>query len=443
METKQKITEKISQSITLKAFVIGFLSLLLLIPGFLVQDLIRERQQRSDETILKINDKWSQAQTLTGPVLVVPYTVYTTDNNKKQVQVKHNLYLAPEQLNYDVKLFPEVRHFSIYKTILYNSDIKITGNFPAINLNGADIAQVHWDETYIRLGLSDLRGVSSSIDFEMNGKHMTAGTGNAYQDAIGNSIIIWPDGKSISEGNNLKFNCTMKLKGSSNINFVPMGKTTQVKVSGAWQAPGFTGSFSPDYQIDKNGFAAQWTVLHFNRAIPERWIDNTASAFVDTEFGVNLVDTIDHYQQNMRSAKYAILFIGLTFLLFFFVELITRKRIHPVQYLLVGLALILFYSLLLSLSEQIGFGWAYISASVAIIALITSYSHSIFKNRIPTAILGLLLTLLYIFLYVVLQLENVALLIGSIGLFVILAIIMYFSKRITWYKPTEDEATQE
>ena len=165
------------------------------------------------------------------------------------------------------------------------------------------------------------------------------------------------------------------------------------------------------------------------------WTDGQTYSFEDSSFGVNLVDPVNHYQQNMRSAKYAIMFIALTFVVFFFVEILTGKRIHPIQYLLVGLALILFYSLLLSISEQINFGIAYLIASIATIGLITAYTYSIFRNRIQTGALTGMLCLLYIFLYVVLQLEDVALLIGSIGLFVILGTIMYFSRKINWYKP--------
>ena len=173
------------------------------------------------------------------------------------------------------------------------------------------------------------------------------------------------------------------------------------------------------------------------------WIDGQANSFDDASFGVNLVDPVNHYQQNMRSAKYAIMFIALTFVVFFFVEILTKKRIHPIQYLLVGLALILFYSLLLSISEQINFGIAYLIASLATIGLITAYAHSIFKNKVQTGALTGMLALLYIFLYVILQLEDVALLIGSIGLFIILGVIMFFSRKINWYKEEETEENSQ
>ena len=171
-------------------------------------------------------------------------------------------------------------------------------------------------------------------------------------------------------------------------------------------------------------------------------IDNQVDTFDDASFGVNLIDPVNHYQQNMRSAKYAIMFIALTFVVFFFVEILTKKRIHPIQYLLVGIALILFYSLLLSISEQINFGIAYLIASIATIGLITVYTYSIFKNKIQTGGLAAMLCMLYIFLYVVLQLEDIALLIGSVGLFIILGIIMFFSRKINWYRQEETDDQQ-
>ena len=239
-----------------------------------------------------------------------------------------------------------------------------------------------------------------------------------------------PDGKN-------EFNFKLTLNGSEEINFIPVGKTTGINVSGKWAAPSFIGNFSPQSTIENGSFAAKWHVLHFNRNIPEAWNDDTNTYFDDASFGVRLVEAVDHYQQNMRSAKYALMFIALTFVVFFFVELLTKKKIHLVQYLLVGIALILFYSLLLSISEQIGFALAYLIASLATIGLITTYSYSIFKNTMQTGILTVILCLLYTFLFVILQLEDIALLIGSIGMFIILGIIMFVSGKINWNRQEE------
>lgn len=433
--------ERFSRSITMKAFIIGFLTLIMLIPGFMIQNLISERQKRSEETIQKINAKWSNAQTINGPVLVIPYTTTLMDEKKNVVAENHTLNIVPEMLNIHTGLIPEERHYGIYKSILYKSDIELSGKFRKPDFQLPENSKVNWKEATVRIGISDLRGLTNELDFVLNGSHFKAEAGGE-QDAIGQGLVIsLMNSTLLQSGNELAFTCHLKLNGSSDINFIPVGKTTHVQMTGAWKSPGFIGSFSPEYKIDDKGFTANWNVLHFNRNIPESWTDKQVKSFGDTSFGVNLVDTVDQYQQNMRSAKYALMFIALTFVVFFFVEILTRKKIHPLQYLLVGIALILFYSLLLSISEQLNFGLAYLIAAVATIGLITVYAHSIFRNYMSTGILASFLSILYVFLYVVLQLEDIALLFGSIGLFIILGVIMYFSGKINFYRQEHTESS--
>ena len=432
MKTKKNI------SITLKAVIVGVLTLLLLIPGAMVQDLIYERQERSIETIERINEKWSNEQTLCGPVLSIPYTVIETVKDKEVLRTNHVLNITPEELKVDVKLYPEERHFGIYKTILYKSKIELSGAFKNRELKSSNSLIYHLDKAYITLGVSDLRGITENLNFNLNGKSYVSSSAGSADYVIGKGLVIdINDAGMFGQEAALAFDCLLSLNGSSSINFIPIGKTTEVLVEGDWNAPGFIGNFSPEHLPADSGFRAQWKVLSFNRNIPETWINNKAEGISDSSFGVSLVSPVDHYQQNMRSAKYAVMFIGLTFMLFFFVEVITQKRIHPIQYLLVGIALILFYSLLLSISEQIGFMWAYLIASAAIIILITLYAYSIFKSKTHTTLLAFVLGILYMFLYTILQLEDIALLIGSIGLFVILAVVMYFSRKIAWYKQEE------
>ncbi|MDR0811888.1 MAG: cell envelope integrity protein CreD, partial [Paludibacter sp.] len=295
-------------------------------------------------------------------------------------------------------------------------------------------SKIHFDKAYLVVGISDLRGVSQNLDFAFNGKNFPTEIGKEIflDNTLKINLLNAVTTENLSQ--KLNFKCNLKLNGSQSINFVPIAQTTQVEISGDWLAPSFVGAFLPNYKIDNQQFNAEWNVLSFNRSIPENWTDKLETNLRETSFGVNLVETVDHYQQNMRSAKYALMFIALTFVVFFFVEALTKKRIHPVQYLLVGIALILFYSLLLSFSEQIGFAWAYLVASVATISLITLYTKGIFRSGKQMALLAALLCLLYIFLYVVLQLEDLALVIGSIGLFAILGVIMFVSRKIKWYK---------
>jgi inner membrane protein len=429
METLEKNEKKFVHSITFKVMIIGVLTLLMLIPNSMIQNLILERKMRSEETIKKINEQWSNAQTLCAPLLCIPYE---TIEEKKRVA--HLLYITPEYLDIKVNLLPEVRHFSIYSTILYKSEICISGNFSIIEKDNFSALGLQWHKAFLAIGLSDLRGVTSNVDFSIGSNKYAIET-SANQLVVEKALVIQVNDEALLQ-NSFDFKCDINLNGSSYINFVPIGKTTQVEINGKWGAPGFMGAFSPQRTITKEDFHAKWNVLYFNRDIPEYWKDKEVNVFQldDTSFGVNLVEQVDHYQQNMRSSKYALMFIALTFVVFLFVEVLTKKKIHPVQYLLVGIAVILFYSLLLSISEQINFNIAYLIACSATIGLITAYSHSIFKKIAQTAILFLILCGLYLFLFVTLQLEDIALLIGSIGLFLILSVVMFFSRKIGFYK---------
>jgi inner membrane protein len=340
-------------------------------------------------------------------------------------------------LEISTQLYPEERHFGIYKTILYKSVSQISGQFsPVAGMKSGSI-NLLFDEAYLSLGISDLRGVTQALDLKWNDKVYKAEVGGSDNLSDNRLIVRLKNGIDPEVKEPFRFECRLSLNGSGNIQFIPIGQTTKVEIEGKWSAPGFVGSFSPDYILEDDSFKANWSILSFNRNIPETWTDGSLRLIHDSSFGVDLIDTVDHYQQNMRSAKYSLMFIVLTFVIFFFVEVLAQKRIHPIQYLLVGIALILFYSLLLSISEQINFAKAYLIASAATISLISVYAHSIFKNRSQTGILALILSALYIFLYVVLQLEDVALLIGSIGLFVILGVIMFLSRKIGWYKQEE------
>ena len=428
---------KFAQSLTFKAIMIALLTLLLLNPGAMIQNLIRERQERSRETIWKINDKWSGPQTLCAPLLCVPYTTIKLDKDKKPYYEEHTLYITPKELTINVSLTPEERYYGIYKAILYKSDIHFEGNFSELAGLQIDNSELHFDKAQIAIGITDLRGVSENPNFKIGDTMLETTVGETGLSILGKSLIVNLKNNGLTDS--LPFSCEMKLNGSSSINFIPIGQQTAVTVGGQWQSPSFIGGFSPESIVDKEQFNASWNILSFNRDIPETWSDYYVTDLGDTSFGVNLIETVDHYQQNMRTAKYALMFIALTFIVFFFVEIFTKKPIHIFQYLLVGIALILFYSLLLSLSEQIGFGLAYLVASVATISMITIYFYSLIKQKLPTFILAAIMLILYASLYVLLQIEDYALLVGSIFLFIILGVIMFMSNKIKFWKQVSEE----
>lgn len=439
MELIEKNRNNYSLNITLKGLLIGFFSLLMLIPGALIQNLIWERQRTRDEAVKKIDAKWSYAQTIGGPVISIPYTTSFETGDGTIKTERHTLSITPDKLNIHTRLFPEERHYGIYKTILYKSTVSMEGSFAPITRELFPEGVIHWDKALLTFGVSDLRGISEEIRFSLNHK-----TGNVQAAPVQNGLrseSLQAHYDNIEENTILPFHCTIELKGSESIHFLPIGRNTSVTVEGAWKNPGFVGNYTPEYTLNDNGFSAHWQLLHFNRGIPDTWNDRSFIPASDLSFGVSLVDPVDIYQLNLRSSKYAFLFIILTFALFFFVELTNRRRIHPIQYLLVGAALIIFFSLLLSFSETLGFGWAYLISAIATISLLTAYASGIFKDKGRTAALTVVLSALYLFLYVILQLEEVALLTGSIGLFVILGIIMYFSRKISWYQDTAPNKT--
>jgi len=237
----------------------------------------------------------------------------------------------------------------------------------------------------------------------------------------------------VGEKDEYAFNIDLDLRGSQSLNFVPLGRATRVDLTSDWPHPSFNGAFLPDHDITEEGFSATWKVLDLNRNFPQAWKGNRDGIY-DSSFGFELFMPNDHYQQSMRSAKYAILFISLTFMVFFFLETINKKRIHPIQYILVGLALSIFFVLLLSLAEFIGFNAAYGVGAVATTLLIVIYSSSILTSGKLTAFLFGLLSVMYVFIFTILQLEDTALLVGSIGLFIILATIMIWSRKVDWYR---------
>jgi len=437
----EKLNEKISNSVSIKLASIGFLILILLIPGSMIQSLIYERESNREATIQEISAKWGNEQTVVGPVLNIPFKRSFLDANGKANIVKDYVHILPDKLNIEGTLNPEKRYRGIYEVVVYNSNLNFSGEFPKItaaylNMNDAEIL---WEDAFVSIGIPDMRGIKENIFVTWNGKKSTANPGietkNISASGVSCAVNITEDDTNAAS---YKFAFEINLNGSRNLNFVPLGKETKVAINSNWNNPSFDGAFLPESRaVSESGFTASWKILHLNRNFPQQWIGATHNIY-ESSFGVNLLLPVDQYQKSMRSAKYAIMFISLTFLIFFFVEILNKKRIHPFQYILVGLALTLFYTLLVSFSEHINFNWAYLISCIGIIGMITFYATSIFKDKLLTTILSLVLVVLYGFMFITLQLQDYALLIGSIGLFAVLATVMYLSRNINWYNINKD-----
>jgi inner membrane protein len=430
----QRSVEAIRQSVTVKMLVVGFLILILLIPASMVSSLIRERQYRSQEAASEISDKWGRAQTIIGPVLNIPYRKYYTLKDGTRRYTTEVAHFLPKALNVEGELKPQIRYRGIYKAVLYNAVMQLNGSFQRPDFAALDINEnnVQWDRAVFSLGISDMTGIKEAINPEIGHVRVSMNPGVENQDVLSSGVSVRLP-KGIARRASIPFSMKLDLNGSTRIRFAPVGEVTTVKLKSNWKSPSFDGSFLPvERTINKDGFSARWKVLHLNRNYPQSWVGKRKTVG-ESSFGVKLFVAADVYQQATRTAKYAVLFIVLTFTTFFFSEIIDRRRLHPIQYLLIGFAVVIFYSLLIALSEHIRFGLAYLIGSVAVIGLITAYARTTLKNNRLTLLIGGILTILYGYLYMILQMEDYALLMGSVGLFVTLAIIMYTTRRIDWY----------
>jgi inner membrane protein len=438
METIDFIQEKTKSAnwrITIKVVVIGFLTIFLLIPKVMIMELIGEREKTALSVKNEVMQQWSMLNTVRGPVLTIPYIEKVFDNDKKvySEEIRQSHFL-PKSLKVEGEIFPEQRHRSIYDVMVYESKITISGFFIAPDFGALKINPelVLWDKAELSVGINDLRGISELAELNWNDRKFTFSPGieNSVLGKDGITIKLPTDIANTFPG---EFSCNFRLKGAESLQFAPLGEVTEIKMKSAWNDPGFIGNFLPEKsEITKDGFTANWKVLHFNRNFPQAWKDDSYSV-TGSDFGVKFVTVADHYQKNMRSAKYGILVILFTFLSFFLNEIITKQRIHPFQYILVGFSILIFYLLLLSISEQLGFNSGYLISAVSVLLMVLFYSRTFLKKWSNSFILTSILALSFGFIFILLQLESFALLAGSIGLFAVLALIMFFTRKINWY----------
>ena len=422
------------------------------VPIFMIDQLIRERQTRRDAAVEDVASKWGRQQSFTGPVLVVPYTARWTDKTSDGKVVEHSelthATFLPERLAIRGRLEVEERKRGIFSVPVYRTNLDVEGEFlePSFAAWGVSDADVQWERAQLAMGVSDIRALEAPTTVQWNGAtaELLPGPGeSATLESGAHAQVAIPRGSA-----RLSFRIPLRLKGSTGAYWVPAGKTTQVSLQSNWSNPSFQGNWLPDrHSVTAKGFEAEWTVPYLGRNFPQSWRGGAVNARTveATRFGVDLIQTVDHYRMAARSVKYAALFLLLTFATLWLVEVLCAVRVHPIQYLLVGAAMCVFYLLELSLSEHLGFGAAYVIATVAVVAQITGYVVSVLGSTRRAAILGGMVAALYGYLYVVLTNEDYALLIGAIGVFVLLATIMRLTRNVDWHgsgagpgRPTED-----
>lgn len=425
MNIEIKDNGKWQNSFTLKIVFLAIMGLLLLIPLELIKEMIRERQKNSEEIKKEIAFQWAGPQTISGPVLNVP--VLIRPENKDAEPVRVTFHILPEETHTEGKVSTEKRHRSIYEAIVYTSDIKIRGQFLVPQIKG-ETGIMLWNEAYFSMGVSDNRGIKGNVRLHA-GDSVASAIPGLRETALFASGITFPFPMDGSE-QGFPFSVDLKISGSESIFFTPLGKTTNVQLSSGWNSPGFSGNFLPsERSITKSGFDAKWIVTDLNRNFPQQWTGSSYHPETDS-FGTEFVLQADHYQKSLRSAKYGILFIALTFLALIFMELTIHEKINVFHYLLVAFGLVLFFSLLNAISEQAGFNIAYLAGSVSTILLLCTFLKSVLRKKRPVLMFGGMLVFLYSFIYVLLTLKDYAYLAGNIGLFLLLAVTMRLSLKL-------------
>ena len=427
--------------IFVKIIVVAVLVVVMLLPITLIESLIEEREQNQSLVQDDISTKWGGNQQVTGPVLVLPYESGAVEANKNPI-IRY-AYFLPDSFNVDGELKTEERKRTIFKTLVYQSNLKINGKFSLPDYGKLNIRPewIKWEDAFVLIGVADMQGIKNKIDFKVNGKPQRVEPGVKQNTAISSGLTV--NMPLNAETKDYNFDFVLSLNGSEGLYFTPIGKESRVHLKSEWNTVSFDGNFLPtERTINDSGFEATWDVFDYNRNYVQSWIGENEMLKSST-MGVDLKFSVDQYQMTMRSVKYAIMFIVLTFVVFFLVELLSKKRIHPVQYLLVSCALTIFYTLLLAISEHLSFGLSYLISAFATTLLISTYSITMFKNMRHAGMMGLFLIGLYAYLYIILQQESMALLFGAVGLFIALAIVMFVLRKVEWYKNDNQNKIKE
>jgi inner membrane protein len=418
---------------------LAFMGIVFMIPLQMIMSIINERQANAEKVKMEISKQWAARQTVSGPVLNIPVrTIPSEKDEKPQRKIWH---LLPETLDISGKINPEIRYRGIYQSVVYGSALSLTGEFHIPEIKTLVNAEILWNEAYFTIGISDNRGLKGDVHLKTSSGELQAEPGVLDQDLFFSGISFRNPLSDTTK--KLMFGIDLNLSGSESLFLAPLGKTTSAHLESSWKSPSFTGSFLPSTRrVDETGFSAGWVVTHLNRNFPQSWAGSSVMTS-ESSFGVDLFLPVDHYQKSYRSARYGILFIALTFLVLIFLEITRKENIHIFHYFLVSLGLVLFFSLLNSLSEQTGFSIAYLIASVATILLITFFTATLFRNKKTSLVVMGMLVILYGFIYVLLTLNDYAYLAGNIGLFILLAAVMSLAGKMKIFRGESETSIRQ
>jgi len=446
-ESKKMLSLSPGRAITFKAIILGFLLLLLLIPLTMLDSLRSEREYRRNDVEQEILYSWGGITTLSGPLLIIPYEeeverVYQ-EENKEPEKIKETIYgriqIIPETSQMDVGLQYKERKRSIYSIPLYIAQMEIQGSFDISILHNYQKPgrKLFLDQALVQLSASDISGLNDikPLEWESSSYDFTPSSSiGVLNDAVFASVPI------DLEQHTYSFKTSLSLQGGRELRFLPMAKSMYMNLDADTAGISFIGRYLPvEHNQEENRFQAQWEIQYMSAHIPPSWTleEQYNLNLTNASFGVGLVDRVSVYLKNERAQKYGILFLLIPFLSFFLFEILRKKNIHPLQYLIAAMANLVFYVLLLSVSEHLGFNLSYLIAASAVILMLSLYSISVFRTKGYQWVAPLVLSTTYGYLYIVLQSEDYALLLGSIGLFLLLSAVMFITRNIDWYKKTE------
>ena len=430
---------KFTNGYTFKILLLVSMLLVLLIPLAMIRGLVNERHRTARIAEAGIMEAWGSELVAAGPMLLVPIVSVTG------VATPFSMVIMPRSLDIAADLSTEVRRRGIFSVPLFSGEISFSGVFDtALAVDSLPPSEVlMFDLAELVIALSDQKGIRRIERALWDGGELFFRPGNRGLDLVRDGAFGAPSTAAGIfaavqgfGGGEAAFDVSISMQGGRMLRFLPSGQQTRVRIDSDWASPSFQGSFLPgDSRIDERGFAATWDISYLSRDIPLFWGTGgqTGHNFAGSLFGVDLFRAIDTYSLNTRATRYAVLFLIVPLLTMFLLEVHTRKRIHPVQYLLFGIANVVFYLLLLSFSEQMPFLVAYVIAALAVATLLTLYSRSLLPTWGKSGYMAGAVSVSYVLLYVVLTAESFALLIGSVFAFALVALVMFLTRNMNWY----------
>ena len=433
----------------LKFLLVALITIAMSVPLFFIFIALWDRQEYAKTAADDIARGWGGSQMIGGPALAVPYIVTESSRSAEGAvttsDVRRVAIFLPKALHAEAVTRTETRSRGIFDVNVYTADVTLSGTFAAPDFRELGIAPkaIVWDQALLLLPISDLQGLSENVSVTW----AATNTAVPFRPGLVAELSAYSGINAhvplTADGAQSPFSIAIKLRGTRDLQFSAAGETTEVTAKGNWPHPSFQGNFLPvSREISSQGFSAAWKVPHLARNLPQAMPspDNLVLNLQIASFGVSFYQPVNFYLLVERALKYAILFIGLAFLSFFLIETLSGSRIHGVQYLLIGGAQVVFYLLLLSLAEQIGFDLAYLAASAATVLLISFYAWSALKSWSGGAVVFGVLSVLYVLLLLLLKQEDYALVIGAAAAFAAIAVTMFVTRNVDWYRSGQKSA---